>query len=93
MVLDKINGVYMTGLQRCYKKALLEDATLSGKVSMAFTVNERGGLEDGSARGASTEVDACISSLMAGWRFAIPRDDDGDPTDAPFKLALALQPG
>ncbi|MBL0219293.1 MAG: hypothetical protein IPQ07_36175 [Myxococcales bacterium] len=50
MVLDKINGVYMSGLQRCYKKGLLEDAKLGGKISMSFTVNERGGLDDNSAR-------------------------------------------
>ncbi len=91
-VLDKIKGVYMTGLQRCYKKGLLDDSKLSGKVSMSFTVNERGAVEDGNARGVSSEVDSCISSLMTGWRFAIPRDKDGDATDASFKLALALQP-
>ncbi len=91
-VLDKIKGVYMSGLQRCYKKGLLDDSKLSGKVSMSFTVSERGALEDASARGVSSEVDACISSFMSGWRFAIPRDKDGDATDASFKLALALQP-
>ena len=92
MVLDKINGVYMVGLQRCYKKGLLGDAQLSGKVAMSFTVTERGGLDDAHAQGVSSEVDACISAAMAGWRFAIPRDKDGDPTDTSFKLALALQP-
>lgn len=93
MVLDKINGIYMTGLQRCYKKGLLGDAKLGGKIAIAFTVGERGALEDGTARGVSTEVDACVSSFMTTWHFAIPRDKDGDTTDAAFKLALALQPG
>ena len=91
-VLEKINTVYMSGLQRCYKKGLLGDAKLSGKVAMSFTVTERGSLEDFTSSGVTTEVDACISSLMAGWHFAIPRDKDGDPTDASFKLVLALQP-
>lgn len=91
-VLDKIQGVYMSGLQRCYKKGLLDDSKLSGKVSMSFTVSDRGALEDASARGVSGEVDACISSFMGSWRFAIPRDKEGDATDASFKLALALQP-
>jgi hypothetical protein len=93
MVLDKINDVYMPGLQRCYKKGLVDDAKLGGKVAVSFTVGERGQLEDGSARGVSTEVDACVGSFMQSWRFAIPRDKDGDPTDASFKLTLALQPG
>ncbi len=93
MVLDKINGIYLTGLQRCYKKGLLDDAKLGGKIAVSFTVGERGALQDGSARGVSSEVDACVSSFMQSWHFAIPRDKEGDPTDASFKLTLALQPG
>jgi len=93
MVLEKINTVYMPGLQRCYKKGLMGDAKLGGKIAMSFTVGERGGLEDGNARGVSSEVDACVGSLMQSWKFAIPRDKDGDATDASFKLTLALQPG
>lgn len=91
-VLAKINGAYMSGLQRCYKNGLLGDSTLSGKVAMSFTVTETGRLEDATARGVSPEVDACISALMTGWRFPIPKDKGGDTTDASFKLGLALQP-
>ena len=91
-VLAKISSVYMSGLARCYKKGLVHDASLGGKVAISFTVNDKGGLEDASAHGVSTEVDACIQALMAGWRFTIPRDKDGDTTDASFQLALALQP-
>ncbi|MBL9013068.1 MAG: AgmX/PglI C-terminal domain-containing protein [Myxococcales bacterium] len=92
MVLDKIKGQYMFGLQRCYKTGLVQDSKLSGKISMSFTVTENGKLDDTSARGVSSEVDSCIQNLMSGWRFAIPRDKDGDPTEQPFKLSLALQP-
>lgn len=92
MVLAKINTVYMTGLVRCYKKGLLGDATLGGKVALSFTVTERGGLADSHASGVTDEVDGCISTLMQSWRFMIPRDKDGDPTDASFKLGLVLQP-
>ncbi len=91
-VLQRIKVVYMPGLQRCYKKGLVGDSKLAGKVSMSFTVTERGGIEDGIARGVNSEVDSCISSFMTTWRFAIPHDKDGDATDASFKLALALQP-
>ncbi len=91
-VLAKINGAYMSGLQRCYKKGLRGDSTLSGKVAMSFTVTETGRLEDATAHGVSAEVDACISSLMIGWRFPIPKDKQGDTVDASFKLGLALQP-
>lgn len=92
MVLDKIRGPYMAGLQRCYKAGLREDSKLSGRINMSFTVTEKGTLEDSSARGVSAEVDTCVQGLMNSWRFAIPRDKDGDPTEQPFTLSLALQP-
>ena len=92
MVLDKIKGPYMAGLQRCYKTGLRDDSKLSGKINMSFAVTEKGSLEDSSAGGVSSEVDSCIQNFMGTWRFAIPRDKDGDPTDQPFKLSLALQP-
>ena len=92
MVLDKIRGPYMAGLQRCYKAGLLDDSTLSGKIRMSFTVSETGKLDEASASGVSPQVDSCIQTFMGTWRFAIPRDKDGDPTEQPFKLSLALQP-
>lgn len=92
MVLDKINTVYMTGLVRCYRKGLAGDAQLGGKISVAFTVTERGTLEDISARGVSADVDACVAGQMAGWRYPVPRDADGDPDAESFALVLALQP-
>jgi hypothetical protein len=92
MVLDKIKGPYMPGLQRCYKLGLRDDSKLTGKITMSFTVTETGKLDEASARGVSSEVDSCVQNLMGTWRFAIPRDKDGDPTEQPFQLSLALQP-
>nr|MBA3452745.1 AgmX/PglI C-terminal domain-containing protein [Deltaproteobacteria bacterium] len=92
MVLDRINTVYMPNLQRCYRKGLLGDASLAGKIQLSFTVTERGGLDDIEARGVSSEVDSCVSTAMSGWKFAIPRDKDGAPTDQGFRMVLALAP-
>ncbi len=91
-VLAKINASYMTGLQRCYKQGLVGDASLSGKVAVRLTVTERGTVEDATASGVEATVDRCIEGLMQGWRFPVPRDEDKAPTDASFKLSLALQP-
>jgi len=92
MIVDKINSVYMPNLQRCYRKGLLGDASLAGKINLSFTVTERGGLDDVEASGVSSDVDACVGTAMSTWRFPIPRDKDGDPTDQGFRLVLALQP-
>lgn len=90
-VLDRITTVYMAGLQRCYRLGQNEDATLEGKISLELTVDERGKVIDPSAQGLNSKVDSCVSSLMSGWRFSIPKDKGGEATDATFKLALILK--
>lgn len=90
-VLAKIRDFYMSGLQRCYRRGLVEDATLSGKVSITFTVDSHGAVTEPQAAGLTTKVDSCISDQMSSWRFAFPKDKDGDPTDVTFHVALALQ--
>ena len=92
LVLDRINTVYMAGLQRCYKDGLKLDSTLAGRVAISFTVDTRGRLSETRAAGVSPGVDGCIGRQMANWRFPIPKDTDGDPTEASFAVSLALQP-
>ncbi|MEO8700408.1 MAG: hypothetical protein ABI867_10205 [Kofleriaceae bacterium] len=92
-VVAKIQGSYLGGLQRCYSKfGLAIDAKMSAKVTLTFTVDERGLTSDTVAAGTAGEVDSCIQGLMPAWRFAPARDKDGDPTDAPFRVVLVLQP-
>lgn len=93
LVLGRIQNAYMAGLQRCYvKHGLAHDSSMVAKVTISFVVDTTGAATENQASGANAEVDACIRGQMAGWRFQVPKDDDGDPTDAPIKLKLALQP-
>jgi hypothetical protein len=91
MVLDKIQSIYMAGLQRCYRLGLAEDATLEGKIHIGLTVDSHGRVIDPEAAGLSTKVDGCVSSLMSSWHFGLPRDKDGAPTEASFKISLVLR--
>ncbi len=91
MVLERINTVYMAGLQRCYRLGLANDSQLAGRVKISFTVDARGKVVDGDASGVSSQVDGCIGTAMTGWRFPIPKQD-GKPTEAAFTVSLALQP-
>lgn len=90
-VLDKIQNAYMTGLQRCYRKGLVADASLSGRVSISFTVDSHGVVKDPEAEGVNAQVDACVAGQMDAWRFPFPRDKDGEPTEVSFHVSLALQ--
>ena len=92
VVLAKIQSAYMAGLKRCYKEYLKKDATARGKVTLSLTVNETGRTTSGKAKGFAGEVDDCISGLMGSWRFPIPKDKDGEPTEASFAITLQLVP-
>jgi hypothetical protein len=91
-VVDKIRDAYMNGLERCYRKGLVADATLSGKVPISFTVTSHGQVADPEAIGVNEQLDACITGQMTSWHFTIPRDKDGEPTDVSFHVVLALRP-
>ncbi|HEY5922707.1 MAG TPA: AgmX/PglI C-terminal domain-containing protein [Kofleriaceae bacterium] len=91
VVLDRINSLYMAGLQRCYRDGLKLDYSLTGKVAIGFTVSDSGRVIDPDASGVSTGVDGCIQRQMGNWRFPIPKDKTGSPTDASFTVSLALQ--
>jgi hypothetical protein len=92
LVLAKIQSAYMAGLKRCYKEFLKKDASARGKVTLGLTVNETGRTVKGSAHGFAGEVDECIGNLMTGWRFPIPKDKDGEATEASFSITLQLVP-
>lgn len=92
IVMSKIQSAYMAGLKRCYREYLKKDASARGKVTLSLTINETGRTVKGAAKGFAGEVDDCISSLMTGWRFPIPKDKEGDPTEASFAITLQLVP-
>jgi outer membrane biosynthesis protein TonB len=83
-VLTKINTIYMASLQRCYRKSLLADPSISGKVILQFQVDENGRvlMDEG-----STKFDQCVAHAVVGWRFSAPASD----RDAHFKISLVLQ--
>jgi outer membrane biosynthesis protein TonB len=88
-VLATIRRTYLGTLRRCYGREL-RHRVAAGRVELSFTVAPDGSLGDGHARGVGADVDHCITAAMAGWRFAVPRDAAGQPTEARFALGLAL---
>jgi hypothetical protein len=91
-VLRKIQQAYMAGLKRCYKQYLNKDASARGKVTLALTINETGRTTKGNAKGFADEVDTCIGGQMSSWRFPVPKDKDGEATEASFAITLQLVP-
>jgi hypothetical protein len=91
-VLKRIQQIYMIAIKRCYTSYLKKDASARGKVTLALTINPTGRVTQHSAKGFADEVDGCINNLMGSWRFAIPKDKSGDPTEANFQISLQLVP-
>jgi outer membrane biosynthesis protein TonB len=84
-VMSKINTVYMTGLQRCDQKSLKAEPTVSGKVTLTFTVDTKGRvLSD--LDGLTPVFDHCLTTMISTWRFPHVRE----PSEATFKLSLML---
>lgn len=92
VVLAKVQSAYFAGLKRCYKSRLAIDPTMRGKLKLEFTVNKVGLATGSKARGFEEPLDACITSVMANWRFPIPKDRAGEPTEASFSITLTLVP-
>jgi len=88
----KIMSAYLAGLKRCHKELLKTDPTARGKVKLAFTVNESGRTVSPKASGFADTLDNCIEGQMGNWRFDIPKDSDGEATDASFEISLQLVP-
>jgi hypothetical protein len=87
-VLVKVTGVYMAGLQRCYRKSLALDPSVSGKIDLEFKVAADGHV---SSNLHGDGIERCLNTLMSTWRFGVALDDGGMPADKSFKLALVLQ--
>jgi len=84
-VLTRINTVYMNGLQRCYRKSLLQDPSMSGKVMLAFRVDAEGRVQ--SQLGMTSKFDECLTKMMGGWKFSAPSSE----ASSSFRISLVLQ--
>ena len=91
-VLAKIMQAYMAGLKRCHKDLLKTDPTARGKVTLKFTVGESGRVTTANVAGFNDSLDSCIQARVASWRFAEPKDKDGEKTTADFQITLQLVP-
>lgn len=84
-MVDKINGVYMSGLRRCYNKGLAQNPALKGKVTVTFTVSAYGNVS-GEAAGISKDVDECVANQLRRWKFGRP----SDKREANYRINLLL---
>jgi hypothetical protein len=84
VVIAKVRGGYMTGVQRCYTR-YLKNAGGHGRVVVSFTVNAKGEATEGATSGVPSKLGDCIVAEVARWRFPAPKDGEQS-----FALPLEL---
>ncbi|MBA3819467.1 MAG: hypothetical protein H0X17_11285 [Deltaproteobacteria bacterium] len=83
-IVAKVQSAYLTGLQRCHKNALADQA--ASKVTLMFTVDDQGAIKRPTVSAPGTGIEACVRLRMQSWRFP----EAGQSTMV--SLTLALQP-
>ena len=84
---------YLKGIKRCHEDALKVDPKSGGRVDIEITVGKLGKVVSATVDGFDPSVDACIKRLALKWRFAVPKDEDGKPSEATFAMPFVLKPG
>jgi TonB family protein len=89
-VAELVRSRHLAGIARCHKQLLKKDPTVQGRVTLGFTIGPAGTVTRASVAGFHPDVDRCIHELVLTWRFHPPRDEDGAPASADFRLPLNL---
>jgi hypothetical protein len=92
-VAKTIKRRYLTGIKRCHEQLLKVDPKAGGRVEIEITVGKVGKVIKARVKGFDGGVDSCIQSLAIKWRFGVPKDDDGKPTEATFAMPFILKSG
>ena len=93
-VLAKIRNAYGFGMKNCYRNTVLRSDAIeqAGHVELAITVNDTGRSTSVKASAFNEDLATCIQGQMTHWRFPIPKDSSGEPTEAHFELTIRLDP-
>jgi outer membrane biosynthesis protein TonB len=93
-VARKISKRYLAGIKRCHEQILKRDPKAGGRVDLKFTVGVNGRVTRKRVTSSKLpEITDCISKQMGRWSFGAPKDDDGNPTSAEFRIPVVLKPG
>lgn len=94
VIAQKLVAAYLGGLRRCYGGILKVDPAARGAATLAFTVEGSGRVGAASVTTSlAPSLASCVETLARSWRFASPRDGDGEPAAAEFRVQLEFAPG
>jgi hypothetical protein len=91
-VAEKITRDHLAALGNCYRATLARDAKIAGKATLAWTVKLDGAITSAKATAPDATLQSCFAQAMQTWTFPVPKNQDKEPTDAAFQVALTLAP-
>jgi hypothetical protein len=91
-VAEAITRDHLAALGACYRGTLARNASVQGKATLALTVKPDGKVDKAKATAPDPALQGCFGKAMATWTFPVPKNADGEPTEAGFQIALALAP-
>ncbi len=91
-VAEKIAKEHLVVLGNCYRQTLRRDGSVKGKAVLALTVRPDGKVASAKATTLDATLQACFTQAMQSWTFPVPKDADGEVTEAGFQIELVLAP-
>jgi hypothetical protein len=88
IVQNKVASAYFAGVKRCYRSVLAGNPSQPRKLEMSFTVSVNGRMIRPNVTGPAHDLVACVASLVASWRFPIPKDHDGEPLEVQASMTI-----
>ena len=89
-LVEKIHNAYIPGIRRFTRKTL-PDPHARVHLTLDLRVNETGRATHIHVRTSShPEINGCVADASAMWVASVPKDKDGESTDAAFTITLEV---
>lgn len=85
---QQIASAYFAGVKRCHRSVLAGSPAQPRKLEMSFTVSVNGRVIRPNVTGPAQDLVACVASLVASWRFPIPKHHDGEPLEVQASMTI-----
>jgi len=89
-IVRRIVRSHINEVRDCYELGLDKDATLSGEVTIDFTIDARGKVSSAEVAEdtlGDKEVGKCMGKALERWKFTRPKDGGSVKVSCPFVLA------
>lgn len=89
---SEVRDRFQARLVACFRRGLAAGAAPTAAIALSLTVGETGAVTSPRAT-PSGELGDCVMASARVWRFDVPRDADGEPTETSLRFSITFTPG